>query len=80
MLPNRHLAAIEPSKVRDYWLSPSHPIGRYKAAVFVALGYSQDNWHQLHDDLLALAHQNPAVAGQESPDEAAPRFLTAFPR
>ena len=42
---------VEPSKVRDYLLSPSHPVGRFKAVVFNALGYSQDNWPRLRDDL-----------------------------
>ena len=47
MLPNADRATIEPSKVRDYLLSPAHPIGRFKAAVFAALGYTQDDWQ--HD-------------------------------
>ena len=109
MLPNAHLAVIDPSKVRDYLLSPSHPIGRFKSAVFVALGYSQENWQVLHDDLFALAQRDAAVPGQASPygrkfevsgkltgpsgrarqittvwlmkpEEAAPKFVTAFPR
>ena len=52
MLPNAATAVIEPSKVRDYLLSPSHPIGRFKAVVFTALGYSQEDWPRLHEDLL----------------------------
>lgn len=52
MLPNAASAIVEPSKVRDYLLSPSHPVGRFKAAVFTALGYSQEDWPRLHEDLL----------------------------
>lgn len=41
-LPNAELACIEPEKIRDYLLSPTHPIGRFKAMVFTtALGYNQ---------------------------------------
>ena len=48
MLPNAATAVIEPSKIRDYLLSSSHPIGRFKAVVFTALGYSQEDWPRLH--------------------------------
>lgn len=66
MLPNANLAIIDPAKVRDYLLSPSHPVGRFKSVVFSALGYTQENWHMLSDDLPALAQSSRAVAGQAS--------------
>ena len=65
-LPNAASALIEPVKVRDYLLSPSHPIGRFKATVFVALGYSAAQWEILRDDLLALAQIGTAIPGQPS--------------
>jgi Domain of unknown function (DUF4926) len=52
MLPNAATAVVEPSKVRDYLLSATHPIGRFKAVVFTALGYSQEDWPRLREDLL----------------------------
>lgn len=55
MLPNAANAFIESSKVRDYLLSPTHPVGRFKAVVFQSLGYTRENWHRLRDDLLAHA-------------------------
>lgn len=67
MLPNAHLSVIHPAKVRDYLLSPSHPVGRFKSVVFAALGYTQENWRRLSDDLLALAQSGEAEAGQASP-------------
>lgn len=67
VLPDALNATIDPGKVRDYLLSPSHPIGRFKAEVFVALGYSHERWEELRDDLLALARTGTAVAGQPSP-------------
>ena len=66
MLPNAQYAAIDPSKVRDYLLSPTHPIGHFKAVVFNALGYSIENWQVLAEDLLALAKTHPATLGRPS--------------
>lgn len=40
--------------MRDYLLSPSHSIGRYKAAFFRSLGYDQANWETLAIDLRSL--------------------------
>ena len=37
VLPNASKAEINPAKVRDYLLSSSHPIGRFKQPFFVAL-------------------------------------------
>lgn len=66
MLPNSERAIVEPSKVRDYLLSPAHPVGRFKAAVFAALGYTHEQWETLQADLLAMGRTNSAVAGQVS--------------
>jgi len=63
MLTNAERAVIEPAKIRDYLLSPSHPVGRFKAAVFASLGYTQENWQILHEDLLALVRSQVAVPG-----------------
>jgi hypothetical protein len=40
-LPNPDRAVVDDAKVRDYLLSPSHPVGRFKAVFFAALGFSQ---------------------------------------
>ena len=66
MLPNAQHASVDPAKVRDYLLSPTHPIGHFKAVVFNALGYSVENWSLLADDLLALARTQPAMPGRAS--------------
>lgn len=50
-LPNAGRAVIDPAMLRDYLLSPAHPLGRFKAPFFVALGYAQDQWPQLESDL-----------------------------
>lgn len=50
-LPNVENAVIDPEKLRDYLLSPSHPVGRFKAAFFSSLGYTQEDWKQFEADL-----------------------------
>lgn len=67
MLPNFEHAYVAPDKVLDYLLSPTHPIGRFKATVFAALGYDQENWEVLRDDLLKMARTQSASPGQPSP-------------
>jgi hypothetical protein len=66
MLPAAERAHIDPAKVRDYLLSDVHPVGRFKAAVFHALGYRAEEWERLRDDLLALVRSADAIPGQAS--------------
>jgi len=60
-LPAADRALITESKVRDYLLSPLHPVGRFKAAFFAAVGYGQGEWQALVADLARLAAQGEAV-------------------
>jgi hypothetical protein len=66
MLPAAERAHVDPAKVRDYLLSTDHPVGRFKAVVFPALGYQAEDWERLRDDVLALARSASAVPGQTS--------------
>jgi hypothetical protein len=52
MLPNAAGVFVDPAKVRDYLLCPGHSVGRFKAVVFAALGYTQNDWERLYEDLL----------------------------
>ena len=61
-LPNVERAVVESAKIRDYLLSESHPVGRFKSPVFRALGYSAVAWETLADDLRRHAMENEAVA------------------
>lgn len=45
-------------------LSRSHPVGRFKAAFFVALGYSEAEWRVLVADLRRHAMENEARAAE----------------
>ena len=40
-LPNAETVEIDERKVRGYLLSRSHPVGRFKARVFAALGFDE---------------------------------------
>ena len=40
-LPGAQGAIVDPAKVRDYMLSPSHPVGWSKARFLRSLGYAQ---------------------------------------
>ncbi len=60
-LPAADRARIDPSKVRDYLLSPSHPVGRFKAAFFVSIGFKQAEWQALVAELARLAADGEAV-------------------
>jgi hypothetical protein len=66
-LPEAQRAVIAPAKIRDYLLSTSHPIGRFKAPFFASLGYTRGNWRRLEEDLRALAISGDAELGKDSP-------------
>jgi hypothetical protein len=75
-LPSIESAVVDPKKIRDYLLSTSHPLGRFKASFFLALGYTTSSWDLLANDLrLTLAivialslstSQLPMPAGNDS--------------
>ena len=66
-LPAAERSVIAPAKVREYLLSNSHPVGRFKAPFFASLGYTSANWQRLEKDLLALAVSGDAELGKSSP-------------
>jgi len=66
-LPAAERAVIAPAKIRDYLLSTSHPVGRFKAPFFASLGYTNANWRRLEEDLRDLAVSGDAELGKRSP-------------
>jgi uncharacterized protein DUF6883 len=52
-LPDADQAIIDPLKVHGYLLSPTHPIGRFKARFFAALGYAAERWQEFEADVRA---------------------------
>lgn len=55
LLPNADRAEIASEKLRDYLLSSEHPLGRFKARFFAALGFSAERWQEL-ETALRLQH------------------------
>jgi hypothetical protein len=66
-LPSGGHATVDDAKVRDYLLSSTHPVGRFKAGFYLSLGYSVQNWQVCRDMLLQLACSSDAVSGRPSP-------------
>lgn len=60
-IPNCDQAAIEPTKVSDYLLSDTHPVGRYKARFFQSFGFHGGAPDELANALLAHVRLHPAV-------------------
>ncbi|PJB50723.1 MAG: hypothetical protein CO103_01730 [Chloroflexi bacterium CG_4_9_14_3_um_filter_45_9] len=50
-IPNYDRAITDPVKLKDYVLCDTHPIGRFKAALFQQMGYGQENWEQFTEDI-----------------------------
>jgi len=50
-MPNYEKAIIDPVKLKDYVLSDTHPIGRFKAVLFRQMGHRQRNWGQFVEDI-----------------------------
>ena len=67
VLPNGDRAQIDPAKLRDYLLSSTHPIGRFKARFFGALGFSADNWQELADAFRLQHLTQDAEPGEADP-------------
>jgi len=64
LLPNADDAVIDSAKLRDYLLSTEHPLGRFKARFFKALGFTAGQWREL-ESALRTQHltQNAEAAG-----------------
>lgn len=65
-VPNRREAFIDPEKLRDYLLAPSHPVGRFKAQYFRSLGYTRASWKKLSADLIAMLENEVREARETS--------------
>jgi uncharacterized protein DUF6883 len=74
-LPNRKQAVVDERKIRDYLLSPTHPVGRFKARFFAKLGFRSEDWSDLETSLLKLAHDGDAQLVVA--DEFGRKFLIA---
>jgi hypothetical protein len=65
-LPNAERAIVDERKVREYLLSKSHPIGRFKAAFLARAGFDAANWVDLRSAILDRARNGEAILGEAS--------------
>jgi hypothetical protein len=56
-LPNAEKAYVPNGKIEDYLLSPTHTVGRAKAAFFAQVGFHKTNPAELERQLLLVARQ-----------------------
>jgi hypothetical protein len=76
-LSNPERAEVDPRKLTDYCLSPTHAVGKHKAAVFrAALGLTVTDADVLRQWLLEAATSGEAIAGPV--DEFGERFVVDF--
>jgi hypothetical protein len=76
-LPNADRAEVDPRKLGEYCLSPVHPVGRHKAAVFrAALGLTAAEAPALRAWILQAALDGQAVF--ERSDEFGDRYRLDF--
>ncbi len=68
LLPNADVAEIDPQKLHGYLLSSTHPIGRFKARFFAALGYSAQDWQTLEADLRFQHLTQDCQPGESTPE------------
>lgn len=62
-LPNADRAVVDERKLKDYLLSRSHQVGRFKALAFAAVGIEAQNWLEFREQLLRMARSGEAVLG-----------------
>ena len=67
-LPDADVAEIDPQKLHGYILSHTHPVGRFKARFFAALGYSAARWQELEADLRIQHLTQDAQPGESLPE------------
>jgi hypothetical protein len=65
-LPNAEKAIVDERKVREYLLSPSHPVGRFKARFFGSIGFPPEAWSEFMNALQGLAAEGEAQVVEDS--------------
>ena len=60
-LPYRENVHISKRKLTDYLLSETHPIGRWKAKFFRALGFNETNVNLLFEGFKKIAHSEDVL-------------------
>ena len=66
-LPNAQAAIVAEEKIRDYLLKAAHPDNGSKAAFFLALGFSREEWATLAAALRQMAERSEVAQRVVSP-------------
>jgi len=66
-LPRHDDVRIPDDKVVDYLLSPSHPVGRFKARLFAALGFRRDQPESFVAELRRIARSGDVSSQEDTP-------------
>ena len=66
-LPDAERAVVAQAKITEYLLNPAHPDNGGKAAFFLALGFTLEDWQTLAAALTALAEKHPVAQSVASP-------------
>jgi len=76
-VPNGERALIDPSKLRDYTLNPTHRVGTHKARLFASLlGMTISDTEALRDILFNIIRTEEARLGEL--DEYGQRYVIDF--
>src|SRR5579859_5955605 len=67
MLPYAEQVIIPQRKLTEYLLSPTHRMGRAKAAFFTSFGFTLEDWEILADALRRHAVENEVKTTEETP-------------
>ena len=67
LLPHYERAYIPQEKLNGYLLSETHPVGRFKARIFHAVGYDTSNAQLLEQALINIAHKEEVAETNSTP-------------
>ncbi|MGE0452492.1 MAG: DUF6883 domain-containing protein [Vicinamibacteria bacterium] len=65
-LPNAEDVQVDEGKIRGYLLSRSHPVGRFKARVFAALGFDENSTVAFAAELRRIAATGEVAEQEEN--------------
>jgi hypothetical protein len=54
-IPGAERAVVDEAKIRDYLLSPEHPVGGPKARFFKSVGFSRNDWAAVQQIIAGFA-------------------------
>ncbi len=66
-LPYADKAVVPERKLRDYLLSDAHPVGRFKARFFAAVGFRMGNLKEFQEALLEIGKSGEVLEEHETP-------------